>query len=279
MPAYYHFSPNSHKRRRDMGQEIVVEHLDHIATVIFNRPERRNAINYPMWLELQRLMKQFEADQDVRVVVFRGAGDHAFSAGADITEFGEKRSNSDQAQSYAKAYEGAMQAIHNLSKPTISLIKGACTGGGCELACATDIRIAADNARFGIPIARLGLVVGYWEMRSLVHLIGPGATMDLLLSGRLIDSKEAHSLGLVTRVVPLAEVESATEELANQVAHLAPLVHKWHKQILRTVLTNPSLHGLTPEEESLPYACFDTEDFRDGYRAFLEKRPPKFIGR
>jgi enoyl-CoA hydratase/carnithine racemase len=125
-------------------------------------------------------MSQLETDKDVRVVVFRGAGDQAFSAGADIKEFESRRNNSAQARSYAEAYEGALQAIDNFGKPTISLIKGACTGGGCELAAVTDIRIAADNARFGIPIARLGLVVGYGEMRSLVRLIGPAAVKYIL---------------------------------------------------------------------------------------------------
>lgn len=261
-----------------MGHEILIERQDQIATVVFNRPQRRNAINYAMWLELQRLMSQLETDEDVRVVVFRGMGDLAFSAGADIAEFGERRNNSVQARTYAAAFEGALQAIHNLSKPTIALIKGACTGGGCELASATDVRIAADNARFGIPIARLGLVVGYWEMRGLVRLIGPGAAMYLLLSGRLIDAEEALSLGLVTRVIPLAEVEPATEELAREIARLAPLVHRWHKQILGTVLSNPSLNRLTAEEESLPYLCFDTQDFREGYQSFLEKGQPEFRG-
>ncbi|MEJ2556477.1 MAG: enoyl-CoA hydratase-related protein [Anaerolineae bacterium] len=262
-----------------MGHEILVERRDHIAMVIFNRPEQRNAINYPMWLELRRLMTQLEADDGVRVVVFRGAGEQAFSAGADITEFEERRNNSAQARRYAEAFEGALQAIDSLSKPTISLIKGACTGGGCELAAVTDIRMAADNARFGVPIARLGLVVGYREMRSLVRLVGPGAVMYMLLSARLIGAEEARSMGLVSHVVPLTEIEPVSLELAGEIARLAPLVHKWHKQILRTVLLNPALQDLTPEEKSLPYACFDTQDFREGYRAFLEKRRPEFTGR
>ncbi len=261
-----------------MSQEILLERRDLVATVTFNRPQQRNAINYAMWLELRRLMAELEADETVRVVVFRGAGDLAFSAGADIAEFGEQRSNSTQARNYAEAFEGALRAVHDLPKPTVSLIKGACTGGGCELAASTDIRIAADNARFGVPIARLGLVVGYWEMRSLVRLIGPGAVMYLLLSGRLIDAQEAQSLGLVSQVVPLAQVEGVAEELAGEIAHLAPLVHHWHKQILRAVLRHPSLRDLTPQEEALAYACFDTQDFREGYLAFLEKRRPKFSG-
>jgi enoyl-CoA hydratase/carnithine racemase len=262
-----------------MGQEILIERRDHIATVTFNRPQQRNAINHQMWLELQNLVSQLETDKDARVVVFRGAGDRAFSAGADIREFEARRNNSAQARSYGEAYEGALQAIDTLSKPTISLIKGACTGGGCELAAVTDIRIAADNARFGVPIARLGLVLGYGEMRSLVRLIGPAAAKYMLLSGRLIDAEEARSMGLVSKVVPLAEVELATEDMAREIAILAPLVHKWHKQILHTVLTNPSLQNLTPAEEALPYNCFDTQDFHEGCQAFLEKRQPKFVGR
>jgi enoyl-CoA hydratase len=147
------------------------------------------------------------------------------------------------------------------------------------LATATDLRIAADDARFGVPIAQLGILVGYKEMRRLVALVGPGPTMDLLLTARLIGAADALRAGLVTEVVPASQVESHTYALANRICELAPLSARWHKQILQTVLNNPGLDDLTPEEEALPFGCFDTQDFAEGRSAFVAKRAPRFQGR
>ena len=259
--------------------DITVQREDGIATVTFNRPERRNAIDYRGWLELKRIALELEGDADVRVVVFTGAGDDAFSAGADIKDFELYRSNSDRAKQYSKALDGALDAVETLPKPTISLIRGFCVGGGCEFSMATDIRVAADNSRFGVPVARLGILVGYGEMQRLVNLVGPGNASYILLSGRLMDSGEALRVGLVTRVVPLSEVHEYTYDLAREIAALAPLSHERHKRILQTVLRNPSLASLTAEEEHLPFANFDSRDFSEGRRAFLERRAPEFQGK
>jgi enoyl-CoA hydratase/carnithine racemase len=261
-----------------MSDLIVLERHNQVATVILNRPQQRNAINLDMWQQLRQLAPTLDADPDVRVVVFRGAGEVAFSAGADIAEFESARNNAVRARAYADAMDGATDAIAAIGKPTISLIRGFCVGGGLELTTATDLRIAADDARFGVPIARLGILVGYKEMRRLVVLVGPGPTMDLLLTARLIDSAAALHIGLVSEVVPVTEVEHHTYDLAEQLAGLAPLSARWHKQILQTVVTNPGLTGLSPEQEALPFACFDTTDFQEGRRAFLEKRKPQFKG-
>ena len=158
------------------------------------------------------------------------------------------------------------------------LIKGYCVGGGCEMSLATDIRIAADNSRFGIPVARLGILVGYQEMRRLIALVGPGNASYLLLSGRLIEAQEALRIGLVNDVIPLGDVDEDAYRLAGEITELAPLSHRGHKQILRMVQRNPSLTGLTPEEEHLPYANFDSADFREGRLAFKERRKPRFKG-
>ena len=262
-----------------MGDEIVLERSGGIATVTLNRPAQRNAIDYHGWLELKRIAADLENDSGVKVVVFTGAGDEAFSAGADIKDFELYRSDSDQAKVYAAAFDGAMDAIEALSKPTICLIKGFCVGGGCELSTAADIRIAADNGRFGIPVARLGILAGYREMRRLVNLVGTGNAAYILLSARLIDAQEAHRMGLVNFVVPLHEVHDYTYQLAEEMAPLAPLSQSRNKKILQVVLRNPSLAGLTSEEKHLPFANFDSEDFQEGRRAFLERRPPKFKGR
>lgn len=257
----------------------MIERRDEVATVTFNRPAQRNAIHYEMWREIARVMEECAKDESVRVVIFRGAGQECFSAGADIAEFDRWRNDSDVARQYARTVEAALEAVATLPKPTISLITGFCVGGGCELAAATDLRVGADNSRFGIPIARLGLLVGYREMQRLVRLVGPGPAMDLLLTARLIDAEEALRIGLISRLVPLAEIEATVWTLAVEVARLAPLAHRWHKQILETILTNPRLEGLSPEQERLPFTCYDTADFHEGRRAFLEKRPPRFAGR
>lgn len=259
--------------------DIYVESRGPIATITINRPEQRNAINYEMWKELRRFAEEIRVDEETRVVIIRGAGEEAFSAGADIAEFEERRNNSAQAREYSEAFDGAMDAIWALGKPTISMIRGFCVGGGLELACCTDLRIAAQGSRFGIPTARLGVLVGYREMRRLLQLVGPGGAAEILIAARILNGEEALRLGLITRLVDAETLEEEVSKLALDIAGMAPLIHLWHKQIMRTVLEKPSLQDLTPEEEAVPFASFDTEDFQEGKRAFLEKRKPVFRGR
>lgn len=261
-----------------MSDSILLDVQDGIATVTLNRPNQRNAVDYHGWLELRRIAIDLDNDDQVRVVVFTGAGDRAFSAGADIKDFESYRNNSTKAKIYSEAFDGAMDAIESASKPTISLIKGYCVGGGCEMSTATDIRIAADNSRFGIPVARLGILVGYREMRRLVRLVGPGNASYILLSARLIDADEAFRIGLITKVLPLDDVQEYAYGLAREMTPLAPLSQTRHKQILQIALDNPSLEDLTPEEEHLPFANFDSEDFQEGRSAFIQRRDPKFKG-
>lgn len=261
-----------------MNDHILLTVQDGIATVTFNRPDQRNAVDYQGWLRLVQITDELKRDASVRVVVFTGAGDAAFSAGADIKDFERYRNNSDDAKIYAEAFDGALDAVEALPTPTISMIRGFCVGGGCEFSMATDLRITDETGRFGIPVARLGILVGYREMRRLVQLVGPGNASDILMTARLLDAQEAFRTGLVNRVVGRHEIEEVTYGLASDIVPLAPLTQSRHKRILRTVLRNPSLVGLTPEEEHLPFANFDSDDFQEGRRAFLERRKARFKG-
>ncbi len=262
-----------------MSDYILVQHEAPLATIIFNRPDRRNAISYGMWRELASTLADLDSDQDIRTIVFAGAGDEAFSAGADITDFQKYRSDSQKGALYNDAVNGLLLRLDSMATPTISMIDGFAVGGGCELAIATDLRIASEGSRFGIPVARLGITVGHQEMKGLVNLVGKGNAMYILLSGRLLTTEEALRIGLVNQVLPKAELKDYTYRLANEIANLAPLSHKVNKQTMGQVLAKPSLGDLTPEEAILPLTQFDTQDYQEGYRAFLEKRRPSFIGK
>ena len=262
-----------------MSANVHTEIRDAVGCIVLDRPDRHNAVDFAMWGALREAAERLANDDGVRVVVVRGAGERAFSAGADITDFPAHRSTSALARAYAAAFEGALDAVERIPKPTISMIRGICIGGGCELSMATDLRIAAEGSTFAIPVARIGVLVGYNEMRRLVQLVGPGHAADLLLTARRIDANEALRIGLVTEVVPANALDERIDGLAEEIASYAPLTQSGHKRILRTVLANPGLGGLSDEEEALPLAIFDTADAREGYRSFMEKRPPRFRGR
>lgn len=251
-----------------------------VVTIEIRAPEKLNAIEYEMWLEIARLMPELDADDSARVVVFRGAGERAFSAGADISRFREERWSSGQARRYAEtAFLRGLDAVDAFSKPALCLIRGACVGGGVELAAAADLRIAGESSRFGVPVAKLGLVAGHSEIRRFVQSIGPARTLDMLLTARLFTAREMLEAGFLARVVPDEEVAEAAYGAAERIASLAPLVHRWHKGFVKKILKDPALAGLTEEERAREFACFDTEDFREGVDAFLNKRAPEFRGK
>ena len=231
---------------------ILVEHHDDIATVILNRPEKLNALIKPMWQQLGEVVTELSADDSLRCVVLRGAGDKSFAPGNDISEFEEARSNSRDAKIYGQV------------------------GGGLEIASLCDLRICGESSRFGIPINRLGLCVGIREMNALYSLVGKAATLEILLEGRVFGAAEALQKGLVTRVVADAEVEAEAHATARRIADGAPLVARWHKQFMRRQ-SDPT--PLSEEEKDLSYLCYDTEDFEIGYKSFLAKTKPEFKGR
>jgi enoyl-CoA hydratase/carnithine racemase len=227
---------------------------------------------------MSRLLLELDSERDTRAVVITGAGDEAFSAGADIQDFEQYRSNSTRGREYNRAVDGLLATLADLETPTISMIRGFAAGGGCEIAVATDLRIAAEGSKLGIPVARLGITIGHQEMQGLLNLVGKGNALYILLSGRLLDAQEALRIGLVNQVVPAEELSSYTYRLAEEIAALAPLSHAVNKRTLNQVLAKPSLADLTSQEADLPLTQFDTRDYQEGYRAFLEKRRPRFIG-
>ena len=261
----------------DADGYILLRREAAVATVTINRPAQRNAISFAMWGQLTDLMRQLDSDRDIRCVVIAGAGDTAFSAGADIGDFEQYRSDSERGRVYNRAVDGLLQTVAEMGTPVISMIGGFAAGGGCELAVATDLRVAAEGSRLGIPVARLGITIGHREMYGLVNLVGKGNALYILLSGRLLGADEALRIGLVNQVAPPDRLAEVTYQLAADIAALAPLSHAVNKQTLNQVLAKPSL-DLTPDEANLPLTQFDTRDYQEGYRAFLEKRRPEFIG-
>jgi len=258
-----------------MQETVYLERDGAIVTVVLNRPHKLNAITLDMWLKLGETMRRLNADDSVRCIVLRGAGQRAFAAGADIAEFGETRSNASVAKAYGKQVAGTMHEIARARHPTVALIHGACVGGGLEVASQCDMRIAGASARFGVPIKNLGLVVAYDEMAGLMALAGRAVTLEILLEGRVFGADEAFSKGLVNRVVPDDKVEEETYATARRIAEGAPLVARWHKKFaLRLADPRP----LAEDELDESYACFDTEDFREGAAAFVAKRKPQFKG-
>lgn len=260
-----------------MAGEIRLERHDGgIARVVIDHPERRNAMSRDMWVRLGEVMTELDGDGDLRCVVLAGAGDEAFSAGADISEFEENRGTIERAKAYGARLHTALAAVRNCRHPVVAAIRGLCIGGGLELALCADLRLAGDAARFAIPANRLGLVVALEEMRGLVEAVGKANALRVVLEGDIFDAAEALQMGLVNRVVPDAAFEDHVEKTVRHIAAGAPLTARWHKQFINRLM-DPA--PLTDAEREVSYDCFATEDFRIGYRAFLEKTRPQWTGR
>ena len=229
-----------------------------------------------MWRRLGEVFDELSGDESLRCVILRGAGTKAFAPGNDISEFATERSSVEQARAYGEDMRRTIEAIGACRHPVVAQIHGICVGGGLEIAGLADIRICGESSRFGVPINRLGLVMAYAEIASLISLAGESNAIEILLEGRVFDAKEAKEMGLVTRVVPDGDVEREARETAQRIAEGAPLVARWHKKFARR-LRDPK--PLTPAEYDEGFACFGTEDFQAGYKAFLAKTKPDFKGR
>ena len=259
-----------------MTGTILLERNGTIATVVLNRPEKLNALTRGMWASLGDTVEQLSADDSLRCLILRGAGEKSFSPGNDIAEFANERSNKAQATEYGKVMHRTAEALANCRHPMIAQIHGICVGGGLEIAALCDLRICGESSRFGAPIKNLGLVMAYAEMAPLVRLVGAAVALEILLEGRIFDAPEAKEKGLVTRVVPDDQVAADVRAAAQRIADGAPLVARWHKKFARRLASGACL---TPEELDECFDCFDTEDFRIGYAAFLAKQKPEFVGR
>lgn len=255
---------------------ILVARDGFIATVTLNRPDKLNALTKPMWQRLGEAMRELSADDGLRCVVIRGAGGKAFAPGNDIAEFETERSNFDQGKAYGAILHDALGAIADCRHPVVALIEGICVGGGLEIAALADIRVCGEGSRFGVPINKLGLVMAHAELAALVRLAGRATALEMLLEGRVFGAREALDKRLVHRVVPDAEVEAEAYATARRIAAGAPLVARWHKQFLRELEAGAPL---TEAQRDEGFRCYDTEDFRIGYRAFLAKAAPAFVGR
>ena len=260
------------------GTDLLVQHDGAVATVVFNRPRMRNAISYAMWLDLARITEGLVKDDSVRAIVYRGAGTVAFASGADISEFEEQRKDLETSQRYNAATAGAYTAIRECPKPTIAMIYGFCMGGAMGVAMACDLRFAAEGSKFGIPAARLNIVYPPEAIGQLVDLVGPAYAKDILFSARTVDDRDALAIGFIQRLVPADTLERVTYDYLRGVADNAPLSVRGSKQSIqfyRAGYTDARRQQL----RDLAREAFESEDYKEGTRAFMEKRPPRFQGR
>ncbi len=267
---------NASTTERASGR-ILVERDGALAKITFNKPERMNAMSLDMWQSLHEALDDLACDEAVRVVILTGAGDKAFVSGADISEFETQRSSEDSVRAYNAVSEAADAALYHFPKPTIAQIQGYCIGGGMGLAVGCDFRICSDDSRLGITAARLGLGYNQEGVRKLVELAGPSVAARILYSAELFPAEQARSMGLVTDVVRRDQLPSAVQSLAERIARNAPLTIKAAKAAIRAI---GGAEG-APNSEKVARqveACFSSEDYVEGRRAFAEKRKPNFTG-
>lgn len=249
-----------------------------VGTMTFNNPERRNAVSMEMWEAAEAILADFRDDPAVRVIVVTGAGDRAFVSGADISKFESERSSMAEVERYSAQTARVYDLLYDLPKPTIAQIKGYCVGGGAALAVCCDLRICGEDSRFAIPAARLGLGYGFTGMKRLTDIVGPAFAKEILFTARQFNAEEARAMGLVNRVVPREEVEAYVATYAAMICENAPLTVAAAKQVLAETQKDAAARDMA-KVERLVAACFASEDYKEGRRAFMEKRKPNFQGR
>jgi enoyl-CoA hydratase len=255
---------------------IYLEKNKSIATMFFNRPEKRNALTFEMWENIFNLLKEAEEDNQIKVLVIRSVDEIAFSAGADISEFKRLRSSAEGTESYNKVISEAERVLAQLCKPTISMIQGYCVGGGCELSVACDFRFSDTTGKFAITPAKLGFVYNFSGTKQLVDLIGPSKAKDILFSGRILDAEEALQIGLIDRIYLPGEIVEKTYDYANLLARNSQVTIQGVKKVVGEIL-----NGNTSQDEEtakMILSSYQSNDYKEGVQAFNEKRQPNFLG-
>lgn len=259
-----------------MTDIVQVERRDDIAIISLHRTEKRNALRREDWIAVGDTVDELGKDDELRCIVLRGAGDEAFCAGADITNFEAERSDRKKVKEYEAATDRAFLGVRNSRHPVIAMIHGFCIGGGFELALAADLRISGESGRFGVPAKNIGLFLGYHLVQYLIDAGGPAVAAEILLEGRAISAGEALAKNLLTRVVPDADLEDEVMQAARRIADGAPLSHSYHRAAIKR-LADPRPLRRAELEGQFDYA--DSEDYLAGYNAFKNREKPRFRGR
>jgi len=249
-----------------------------IGWITFNNPERRNAVSMAMWEALYDIMSDYRKDDAIRVIVLKGAGDKAFVSGADISEFEEKRSSPETTEAYHKVSAKAQDELRNVGKPTIAMISGFCIGGGVSVALSCDLRFAADNSKFGVPAAKLGLGYEYDGVRRLIDVVGPSYAKEIFYTARQFTADEALDMGLINRKLPVGGLEAYVRETAGSIAANAPLTVASIKTLVGEAVKPESARNMGLCQQVVD-KCFASEDYVEGRTAFMAKRKPMFKGR
>ena len=259
------------------SEKLIAKKENGVGWIVLNNPERHNAISLEMWTAAMEAMADFRADRSVRVVVVTGAGGKAFASGADISKFKDERQEAAAVAHYQATTQKAYDSVLGMPIPTIAMIRGYCIGGGTALAVCCDIRICTENAKFGVPAAKLGLGYGMNRAKPLVDLIGPAYAKEMFFTGRQFTAQEAEKMGLVNRVVADEQLETVVGEIAKTIVENAPLTVKCAKLVVGEVLKDPENRDVAATERAVE-ACFKSQDYKEGQAAFMEKRKPRFIG-